>query len=319
MKDVDNKHLVIKELAAAENNHEVFTLVKDQLKKGGAKVYKVEEKIDPKDKEAMKKKKNQPAFVPISRIKEMEAKEREEAKKKKEEEAKKAADKKKVGNDKPAEDEDEKKSNSSDSSSEKEKSGEKEGSSSSEDGDKTDESDDELGKADVRNVGKLLSKAVSKIQKGPGCCECKTLRKNKCLNKFNYIMEKSAKYYTLIRILHIAALGALSWHMGDKPDIQVIAFAASQTAFFLWTVMTRPFMYLMLNISVCFVEFCFTGIAWLIFLVQGGASGTILQVYYLILTILSVCIFASSLVTFLGFFLYTLGKWMSSLGSKDPL
>jgi hypothetical protein len=320
-----NEHMVIKDNSG---QNQVFTLIKDDLKKGGAGVYKAEDPSEEKD----KKKKKPSGFIPIEKILEDEEKEREAKKAEREAEKKKEQDEKE--DEKKSDDEEEKKEGEEGDDKEegdgkekdkgKKKDDEddkkKEEEESSSDDDKTGESsEEELGNNDVRNVGKLLSKAVAKVERGPGCCQCKCIRKNKCLNKFNFLMERTAKFYTIIRIAHIAMIAALIWYFGDNANIQVIIIAASQTVFFLWTILCRPYIYFMLNISLILQEFCFTGLAWLIFLLANPSMAAMKEILALVMLMLCLTIFVVAIFTFLAFFITALVKWLNSFGNKDPL
>ena len=329
---VVNEHMVIKDTVGT---NEVFTLIKDNLKKGGARVFQVEEpKPNPKD---PKQKKKKEGFISLQKVQENEEKEREAKKKQ--------AEKEKNGKDS---------SSSSSSSSDKEeaeakreqpeagepvpvsqekkaqekkekkekKAGKKEESSSSDDNDKTDEDgseEEELQAQDVRSIGKLLGKVAAKIEKGPGCCACRCIRKNKKIQKFNLLMERTAKFFNLVRALQTAGLCALAWHFGDSPQLQTLVFAASQTALFLWALLCRPYIYTMLNVSLLLVEFLFLGIAWLLFLLAKPTGFVLNQLLMLVLLCLGSAIFLVSVFTFLAFWVANLVKWFGSFGEKDQL
>jgi hypothetical protein len=339
-----NEHMVIKESTAV---NEVYTLSKDQLKKGGAQVYKKEDE-EFQNVKNKKDKKKQPGFIPISKVLEMEKKEQEKKNKEKEaqkekEEKKKLKDEekskkdgkddkgdkgeKKDGDNKSSSSssssssDDEKKSNDSKDDKKKDKKDgkDKDSSDSSDDSNTQDSEDDTMVGTNVHHIGRLLGRAAAKFEKGPGCCECACIRKNRKIIKFNYFMEKTAKFYSLVRIAHMGLMCALIWYFGESPFLQVIIFSSSQTVFFLWTILCRPYIYLMMNISLIFVEFCFTGLAWLMFLLQNPAMSGMKDIFYLIALLLGVCVFVASVFTFLAFLMTSIVKKLSSLGSKDPL
>ena len=338
--DAINQHMVIKDTIGTTN---VFRRLKDEVKKGGAKVYKAEDPLEMAD---LKKKKKPAGFKSIEQVKKEELKELEKQKKDREkqkekdqkkkeseelkeekgDEEKKKEDGKEDGSGSDGEGKGSKKSNSSSSSEENEKDTKKNsanktktnGDESSDDGSK--DSEDPLEQEeDVRSIGKLLGRISKKVEKGPGCCACKRLRKNKCLRKFDNIMERSAKFYTLVRVLHISILGALSWYFGDKPKIQVIIFAATQTMLFIWTFLARPYKYIILNISLITVEFLFTVIAWLLFMTAQGLTDQLYQLFMMILLISSLSIYLISMLTFLTFIIIAVIKFFNSFGEKDPL
>lgn len=336
-----NEHMVIKDTGAAS---EVFTFVKDELKKGGAQVYKKEEE----DFQAVKKKDSKqkpPAFIPISKVLEMENKEREkkakereaeklkeEKKKLKDTQKKEKDDKEDKGEKKEGEEksndnksssssDDEKKSNDSKGDKKKgKKDGESTSSDDSSDDTNTQESDEQdIAGTNVHHIGRLLGRAAAKFEKGPGCCECACIRKNKKVIKFNYYMEKTAKFYSLIRLAHMGLMVALIWYFSSSPFLQVVAFAGSQTAFFLWTLLCRPYTYLMLNVSLLFVEFCFTGLGWLFFLLQNPAFSALKDIIFMVSLALSFCVLVTSFFTFLAFFVICIVKKLAALSPKDPL
>jgi len=337
---VVNEHMIIKDTVGT---NEVFTLIKDNLKKGGAKVFQVDEpKPNPKD---PKQKKKKEGFISIEKVLENEEKEREAKKKLAEKQKNKkdssssssssSSDKEDADGNKEmkegdapvpeltkeekAKKEQEKKAKKE--KKQKKKTEKKEDSSSSDDNDKTDEeeSEDELQSQDVRSIGKLLGRVAAKIEKGPGCCACKCIRKNKKIQKFNHLMERTAKFFNLIRVLHIAGIGALSWYFGDSPQLQTVIFAASQTALFVWSLLCRPYIYSMLNVSLLLVEFFFTGIAWILFLLAKPTDFIMNQLLMLVVLCLCSAIFVVSVFTFLAFWIANVVKWFSSFGEKDQL
>ena len=311
-----NEHMIIKDNSG---QNQVFTLDKQDLKKGGAKIYKEEEPaVEDKDKKKVKK----PGFISMQKVLEMEQKKREDIKREKEEEKenkKEAADEDEEGE---KEEGDEKKEGEEEKqvdTKKEDKKEEAEGSGSSDDSNTGESSEEEMNPGDVRNVGKLLSKAVAKVERGPGICACKCIRKNKCLNKFNAILERTAKFYTLLRIAHIAVIGALSWYFGDQPGIQAIVLAASQTVFFLWTILCRPYISIGINASLIIQEFCFTGIGWIVFLLSTPSMAAMTQVLSMIMLILCVAIFVVAFFTFIVYLVLTIVQWLNSLGSKETL
>lgn len=335
-----NEHMIIKDVVAAS---EAYTIRKDELRKGGAQVYKKEEE-DFQDVKKTNKKEKKPAFIPISKVLENEAKEREqrakerEAEKAKEEkkkikEAKKKEkdnkeDKKegeKDGDDKSSSSssssDDEKKSNDSkDGNKKNKKDGKNNDSSDSSDDTNTQESEEhEIVFTNVHSIGRLLGRAAAKFEKGPGCCECACIRKNKKIQKFNYFMERTAKFYSLVRLAHMGLMCALIWYFGTSPSLQIIIFASSQTVLFIWTLLCRPYIYLMLNLSLIFVEFCFTGLAWLLFLIGNPSFSAAKDILYLISLILGCCIFVTSIFTYLAFLMTSIVQKLMSLSPKDPL
>ena len=330
---VTNEHMCIKD-QVAENK--VFTLrEKDELKTGGARVYKKEDETELNSK--LSKPKKKPGFIPIEKVMEMEQKENEKKKEQREAEKQKDAkkkakedekkDKNKEGDKKDDKKDDKSGSSSSDSEGSKDSKGEKKkkdddksSSSDSSDNSNTEDSEDkDIVGSDVRQVGRLLGKAVLKVQTGPGCCACNCIRKNRKCIKLNYWMEKSARFYSLIRLLHMALMCGLIWYFSSSPFLQIMIFAASQSAFFIWTLLCRPYTYIMLNVSLIFVEFCFTGLAWLMFLLQGSILIGLNSILYLVGTIMCLCIFLVSIFTFIAFAIFALTKWLSTLNSKDPM
>lgn len=332
-----NDHMSIRDSAAG---NKVFTMHdKRKVKVGGAMVFKKDDETELKPKDSKQKKK--PGFIPIEKVIEMEQKELEKKKELREKQREKDIEKEIKDKEK-----EKKKDKADDAKDKKEKKeGEDSGSSSSEsegstnskgekkkkdgkDGDSSESSDNsntedseeqEIAGSDVRQVGRLLGRAVQKVQSGPGCCACMCIRKNKKIIKFNYWMERSAKFYSLIRLLHMALMSGSIWYFASSPFLQVIIFASTQTVFFVWSLLCRPYTYLMLNISLLSVEFCFTALAWLMFLLQGSILASLNGILYMIATFLCCIIFVLSVFTFIAFAILALVKWLSSLKSKDPM
>jgi hypothetical protein len=303
----ENENLVIKENLVEAN---VFTLLKEELKNRGARVFKLEKPIDPK--EAKLKKKKPEVFIPVSKVLEMEEKEREAKKKEKEEKESSSEEE----NEKGKSDDEDKKEEKEGEKKPDEKEGQNASDSDDSDGDTGDSEEAITQGEDIRNVGKLLSKAVAKVEKTGNCCACKAIRKNKCLNKTNHLLARTSKYFTLFRMVHLGGMSYVLWNFVAQPDLQTIIFAGTQTFVLVWSLLARPYKYILMNISLVIVEGLFTGIAWLLWVLSKNPSDELKELFSFIGLLATVAIFLVSAVTFLGYLIAAIVTVLSSIGAK---
>lgn len=258
-----------------------------------------EELVPVEDKK--KKKEPKPAFINLKRLAEIE---------KEEIEARKAERENKQNDLKEEEKEDEKSGEGDSSSEEEKKNDEKAQQSKTELGKDDDEesssesSESEESKEKLENVkdfGRLLGMAVVKAEKRGKCCQCKCLRRNPCIMRMNSLLERTAKFFPLIRCMQFAILGILSWYCQDKPKTHALVSACLQTFFLVWVLTARPYRFAWMNFAAILIEIGFVVMGWGAFLLASGSTILVKELMHLFIFCGASGVFLIAFVTFVLF------------------
>ena len=102
----------------------------------------------------------------------------------------------------------------------------------------TESDDDKLD--NIKDFGKILGYAMLKnTHKEEKMCNCCYV--NPCCIKWWNRMDRIAKYYELINIVHNIGIAYLCWNFQAKPQLHVLIMASTQFFFTFWLYFIRPF------------------------------------------------------------------------------
>lgn len=187
--------------------------------------------------------------------------------------------------------------------------------STSRDSDSSSDLDEKLD--NIQDFGRLLGVTVLRMESRGRCCYCKCLRQNVCMMKLNNYLERTAKYYMIMRCLHVSLLAGLAWNMQKDPATHSLVSAIVQSVIMAWVTLARPYKSQFMNFFLFLTEILFTVFGWCTFMLTGTPSQENTELFYLANASSVFGIFIMGLFVFFIRFLGSLIMFCKSMGKND--